>query len=557
MFDRSFRHRPGRVTGLSRLLLAAVTLAAMWADPGHPLGPSYIGYAVPAGYFAWAIALLAIGWGDWWRDFRLALPAHLIDLAAFGAVVALSRGHLSPFYVFALFLMLSAQMRWSWRGAARTSVAIFILFAAAGVISTRAGAPPLQPQELLVSFAYLILLSVLVVWFGLNQVDQPDSASNVQPRPDLDELPIELAVWLAARRTGAHRIVLLWWGRDDPRPNVYELVDEKVERNVLAAGTFDGVLPDSPDNSAILFDRARGRALRQSGNRLESLPALDRELDPAFAERYGLDQGLAVRLRARDFDGELFALNVDGLCAHDLRVTQALANEITNLLDRHSMLAALKETAVDDAQLKLARDVHDSVAQSLVGASFRLEALKAGIKSGADPEASLKAVQDVKDDLANEQRQIRQFITHLRGGRDSPGGIDLCANMETLARQLGSRWEIRCDVQSTPAEIQGPAWMEYDLHQIVREAAANAVRHGKAKHITIEMTRIDSDLALEILEFGGIAPIAGEASRNGSPEKSIEPWSLQERVRSLGGSMFFSNTNGSRLKILIPLETSQ
>ena len=60
MFDRSFRHRPGRVTGLSRLLLAAVTLAAMLADPGRPLGPPYVGYAVPAAYFAWAVALLAI-----------------------------------------------------------------------------------------------------------------------------------------------------------------------------------------------------------------------------------------------------------------------------------------------------------------------------------------------------------------------------------------------------------------------------------------------------------------------------------------------------------------
>src|SRR5262249_46036950 len=155
-----------------------------------------------------------------------------------------------------------------------------------------------------------------------------------------------------------------------------------------------------------LFDMANDRALCRSAPG-EGLPRLfAHAVNPVFAREFGLKEGLVVRVRAREYQGELFALNIPGLCADDLEESDLLGESISRLFGRSSMLAVSEEAAVARAKASLARDLHDSVVQVLAGTSFKLEALRNWIKSGreADPE-----IDAVKAELANEQRKVREF----------------------------------------------------------------------------------------------------------------------------------------------------
>src|SRR3990170_7516638 len=62
----------GRVIALGRLLLAALSLAAMLIDPGHPLRSETVTYGLLIGYTVFAAAIVAATWHNWWFDAQSA-----------------------------------------------------------------------------------------------------------------------------------------------------------------------------------------------------------------------------------------------------------------------------------------------------------------------------------------------------------------------------------------------------------------------------------------------------------------------------------------------------
>ncbi len=73
----------GRVIAGGRLLLACLFIAAVWSDAGQSAsGLSRIEGLLIA-YVGWSLGVTLLVWKDWWRDARLAAPAHVIDVAVF------------------------------------------------------------------------------------------------------------------------------------------------------------------------------------------------------------------------------------------------------------------------------------------------------------------------------------------------------------------------------------------------------------------------------------------------------------------------------------------
>ena len=124
---RLFDNRSGRVIAVTRLMLAAAFLLALWIDPNQPARSSAAGYTILAGYLGIAAIFCVIAWRSWWWDFRLAWPAHVVDVLAFLSAVFFTEGvdedFTSPFLAFFAFLMLAATLRWGWRMTVATAVA--------------------------------------------------------------------------------------------------------------------------------------------------------------------------------------------------------------------------------------------------------------------------------------------------------------------------------------------------------------------------------------------------------------------------------------------------
>jgi signal transduction histidine kinase len=278
---------------------------------------------------------------------------------------------------------------------------------------------------------------------------------------------------------------------------------------------------------------------REGRERLTSIPA---PINPDFARRMGMDSGLAVPVRALNYEGQLFFLGVPGLCCDDLSIGSAIGREVGTAFDRFAMIKMREEAAANDARLVVARDLHDSVAQVLAGASFRLEALRSWIKAGNDPDPEIVGM---KDALRTEQRHVRELIAKLRLGGGSLQPTDIVESLAQLADDLNSQWAMSCHF-SAAGTLEGPAWFVHELRQLVREAAANAARHGQARHLSINLAWDEREIRLVVADDGSGLP---------APDGGVRPWSIHERVKNLGGTLSLDSTQGGvKLEIHLPRE---
>jgi signal transduction histidine kinase len=225
----------------------------------------------------------------------------------------------------------------------------------------------------------------------------------------------------------------------------------------------------------------------------------------------------------------------------DLPQVEMIARHLSTELDRED-LAELAQTA-SAAALRdaLARDLHDSVAQFLAGTLFRLEALSRWVREGHDPTIEIN---DLKTALRREQGELRAMIQRLRRGEEGDRRTDLVEELETLLSEMSQHWHIavRLDEQVRPMPVS--ISLAHELRQVLREAVANAARHGGCREVIVSLGTGGPGLTLSIADDGEGFP----ADR--SPPR---PRSISERVEALGGTLSIChNYPGALLEIALP-----
>lgn len=500
-------------------MLAALFIVAIGLDPSQPThAPPGVTYGLLGAYVVFAAAIIGLTWDNWRRDARLAGPAHAVDILLFTALVLLTEGYTSPFYPFFMFLLLSAAIRWGWHATALTAILLTMLYLVAGLLVLVAG-EPLLLYRFVVRTGHLVILSMILIWFGANQrpmrVRRTDSYSF--PQPSLDESPFETGLRAAMRSIGASNGAFVW--REDDQK---ELAGLSIRGEDLSPATLSGQpLAVAP----FLYNLADDRALKKDEeNNLLEFAATD-GITPASAAALGLSEGLAIPVRSDRGEGLLFLDGVHGLAIDHIDVGELISAEVASHLQRHTLLRAVEEGAEARSRLTLARDLHDSVVQFLAGAAFRLEAMKRSRENGRNIEPELD---ELKQLMMEEQQELRSFITALRSG-PLVAVNDLAKELRALAQRLSHQWDITCEFSARPAQMMIPTRLRLDAHQLMREAVANAVRHAQAKSVSVQLKTEAEELRLEFSNDGAVFP-----KRDGRLEM---PTSIHERVAQAGGGL--------------------
>jgi len=553
MITGAFQHRSGRIIALGRLVLAGVFLLAIWLDPSQPSRFAAAAYATLLAYTVWAAIYLGLTWNVWWRERRLVLVAHIVDIFMFGVMVYLTEGYTSPFFTFFVFILLSSTIKWSWRETAFTAIAVSLVFFLAGLAALGWAAGELEVRRLLFRFTYLVVLSLVLIWFGINQRSSRDPRARAIDLIDPErpaEPPIRKAMQLAADRLGAGRVVFAWWDPEEPWFLVAELGPDGVHEQRIGPGESGSLVASALDGVPFLFDLPHRRLLRSDARGGWHLDRLAPAIDRAFAERFRIGSGVAVPVRSDLVEGILFMLDVPGLCTDDLETAEDLALEISAALERTSAIALFEESAAARTRLSLTRDLHDSVIQLLAGTSYRLEGIRRAARAGRDAEPDIDALQK---ELDQEQSDLRAFIAQLR--RDTPPSAfpDLRETLRNLTERLARQWDVELDLLHCPDRLRPPEPMTHAMRQLLREGVANAVRHGKASRISATVEAGEAGLSLVIADNGrGFAKANGDVDGNGGGE-TLRPWSLHERVQELGGTIsLYSTGEGSRIIVSLP-----
>ncbi len=226
----------------------------------------------------------------------------------------------------------------------------------------------------------------------------------------------------------------------------------------------------------------------------------------------------------------------------ETRQRQQLIDEL--LATRELLAAREREAGVMDERSRLAREIHDTVAQGLSSIQLLLHAAE---RSGMDGEA-LEQVTLARQTAASSLAETRNFIREL-----APPALDGQSLVDAVSRLAASTsrdgLDVNFRVSGSPRHLDMP--LETTLLRIAQASLSNVTQHASATHAELTLTYLEDWISLDIVDDGrGFSP--ADIDRPGS----FGLVSLRERVEKLGGTLAIESQPGSGTAIAVAFEAS-
>lgn len=212
-------------------------------------------------------------------------------------------------------------------------------------------------------------------------------------------------------------------------------------------------------------------------------------------------------------------------------------------------MGAREEAAVARERQRVAREMHDNVAQTLfyLGANLREVGV---LVDGGERHEALRELGAAERCLKEAHEKVRAVISDADRRDDGPE--DLRDAVRRAAAGISERLDMRVECRAEGHPSLPPASRDH-LLAIVQEALTNAHRHGRASAAVVRLGPADGGLSVEISDDGsGFEP--GGLPGEGSYGLAI----MAERARMIGGELSLASTpgRGSRVTVLVPEETT-
>ncbi len=542
-----------------RLVLAVFMLLAL--QVASPIdGPRAIRLTV--GYLAYAALLNGLVRTRFGDGPRWPSATHAIDLIAYAASVYLIGGLAPSMLGWFLFLLVAATLRWAWRGALTTgsvAMAIQVGFGAqaAGFLGNPANMNPTGYITLALLMAVMTLFVGLVGeyedWRG-RQLARLAAWSDPDPDRTLalpDEMLEQTSLVLEAPRT-----LLLWEEADEPWTEFALWSGGRTERFREPPGTFGDIVAERVRDTGFFCRDLEARSPVTFVRTPKGLASWNGEpVDKRFRERFGIRALAAWPLRGQDFSGWLFCLDKPGFSLPDLTVGDVVADLTSARLSQSFLVRSMRETAVTTERLRLARDLHDGVLQTLTGAALQLQTARRLL--AGDAAAAEDRLSQVQRIIAAGQNDLRFFIHQLgpRRGNEATGPVDLKGRVTELADRVRRQWGMPVSVAFDPDPLKVPDRVVNDVFLLIHEALVNAARHARASSIQLALLRSATDLSIAVADDGQGFPFHGQFTLEDLVRDQRGPRTLRERVTALGGSLLLeTGPAGSRVRLVVPLE---
>ncbi len=141
------------------------------------------------------------------------------------------------------------------------------------------------------------------------------------------------------------------------------------------------------------------------------------------------------------------------------------------------------EEVADREKRRLGHDLHDSLGQKLTGAVYLSKALSASLDAENDEaRAAAEKINDILKDAVAEVRRTARGLAPVEVGAQG-----LAPALHRLAEDTCGVYGIACSFQAIAEPAVRDARMAAQLYHITQEAVTNAVRHGEAREVVIEL----------------------------------------------------------------------
>jgi GAF domain-containing protein len=217
----------------------------------------------------------------------------------------------------------------------------------------------------------------------------------------------------------------------------------------------------------------------------------------------------------------------------------ALAIESARLREQAEQSAAMAERS------RLARELHDSVTQSLYSIMLYAEAGARALAEG-DKAPAVEYLQELRATAQEALREMRLLIFELRPLALEKSGLvaALRARLEAVEARSGMQADFR--VEGADAVACLSFTLQDELYHIVHEALNNVLKHSNAKHVQVDLQIQDTNVHLEICDDG-----VGFICTSNGTAGGLGLSSMRERSQRLGGQLQIESSPGHGASVLI------
>ncbi len=251
----------------------------------------------------------------------------------------------------------------------------------------------------------------------------------------------------------------------------------------------------------------------------------------------GMRSGLYGTLAARERVVGLVAVEFaepDRVTAREVELFAGLVEPAGLAIDNARLFRQIRTVGADEERNRIARDLHDRIAQSLAYLGFELDRIAADEAAG---QAIGPALRDLREDVRTVVGEVRDTLYDLR--TDVTVDHDMTTTLSGFVErvQKRSRMEVVLD-----CDEQGrlPLRQERELWRIAQEAINNAERHAKASLVIVRW-RCDGHNAELVVKDDGIGFPSGRVGRL----DSYGVLGMRERASSIGATLVIDGDPGA------------
>jgi signal transduction histidine kinase len=430
-----------------------------------------------------------------------------------------------------------------------------VTFVTIGLVMSLAPGPVEYEVNLFViRSVYLAIAAGLLVNLGRHEAQLRGEVQRLAdwPHPTAVDVTSMLpdTISYAAKVLNAGRVLVIWEAGDEPWIQAALWQKGNLQLSRISPEQLAGAMSPSFDSPA--FASPAHDTGRRHRPRSAEPDHSDTRVHPVLLDQIGPGPFVSAPLASGIVSGRVFFADLKGAGADLLPVTELVARELGASLARVQAADEHRQIAVREERIRLSRDLHDGVLQSLTGIRLEIESITTALsdESRRMVHARLAAVERA---LAAEQRELRGFIDGLRPV--APSATDTFAErLVQLRDRLAAFGRAAIEIRLHPPDLQPPFDIAGALLLMVHEAAVNALRHAAPTRIVVEIGRSGAGLAVTVVDDGRGFDFRGRYDHAELERLGAGPITLRERAHALGGTLTVDSADtGARIEIRVPL----